>query len=132
MGTTMSACGVVTVHLVNDDRFWPPECAREAGEILMVMERISPAPVDETDVGIGEPQAATGDHEFGVLSDERPVGAAVPGVDSTAEDARQDHLRGAETVSARGSCVPAERVEETMHLTLRIVEWSQEVSANSS
>src|SRR5690348_14232047 len=42
-------------RIVHDDRLRPRECAAQARDVLMVMEGIAAAPVDEPDVGIGQP-----------------------------------------------------------------------------
>jgi hypothetical protein len=40
---------------VDDDRLRPGERAAQAGQVLMVMEGIAAAPVDEANVRVGEP-----------------------------------------------------------------------------
>ena len=53
-GSTMSACRAWAFHQGSwdDDRFGALPCLHQPVEILVVMKRVTAAPVDETDVGI--------------------------------------------------------------------------------
>ena len=68
------------------------------------------------------PDAAEAHQQIGVLGDHRPVRGALEQVVVRAHHPGHDHPGGAETVGVPRKRVAAKQFEESVHLTLRVVE----------